>query len=118
MRGQQMLFPGQALIDGLGGRFLPPHQPTIKQENIGEGGGGEPLLVTFEQWTRGRIVPSLGTNSGANELPFQNWRHFKEAFAPELVARALEQSQIPVTRCLDAFGGSGTTAQIGRASCR
>lgn len=72
--------------------------------------GGEVVLVTFEQWTQGRTVASLGTNSGAIELPFQSWRHFKEAFAPELVARALAQSKIPVTRCLDAFGGSGTTA--------
>jgi len=72
--------------------------------------GGEPVLVTFDEWTRGRTVASLGTNSGANELPFQSWRHFKEAFAPELVAQAVTQSTIPVTRCLDPFGGSGTTA--------
>ena len=33
----------------------------------------------------------------------------KEAFTPELVARALAESPIPVQRCLDPFGGSGTT---------
>jgi len=64
----------------------------------------------FEEWTQGRLVSSLGTNSGAPKLPFQDWRHFKEAFAPELVARAVAESKIPVKRCLDPFGGSGTTA--------
>lgn len=43
-------------------------------------------------------------------LPFQSWRRFKEAFAPELVARAVMESKISVGRCLDPFGGSGTTA--------
>lgn len=72
--------------------------------------GGDKVLVTFEQWTQGRELPSYGTNSGAEELPFQRWRHFKEAFAPEIVARAIAESNIPVGRCLDPFGGSGTTA--------
>jgi len=72
--------------------------------------GGETVLVTFEQWTQSRKVASLGTNSGADVLPFQNWRHFKEAFAPELVARAVAHSDLLVSRCLDPFGGSGTTA--------
>lgn len=68
------------------------------------------MYVTFNEWTQGRAVPALGTNAGANNLPFQDWRHFKEAFAPEIVARAVAESQIPVRRCLDPFGGSGTTA--------
>ena len=68
------------------------------------------MYVTFDEWTRGRTVPAIGTNAGANSLPFQNWRHFKEAFAPEVVARAIEESPIPVKRCIDPFGGSGTTA--------
>jgi DNA modification methylase len=68
------------------------------------------VYVTFDEWTQGRAVASLGTNAGAPELPFQTWRHFKEAFAPELIARAISESQITVNRCLDPFGGSGTTA--------
>lgn len=68
------------------------------------------MHVTFDQWTQGRSVNSLGTNWGAQKLPFQNWRHFKEAFAPELIHRALAESAIPVKRCLDPFGGSGTAA--------
>ncbi len=67
-------------------------------------------MVTFSDWTQGRLVSSLGTNSGAPTLPFQGWRHFKEAFAPELIAEAIAASAIPVRRCLDPFGGSGTTA--------
>lgn len=67
-------------------------------------------FTAFEAWTQSRPVPSMGTNSGAAELPFQEWRHFKEAFTPELVARAIRESPIPVRRCIDPFGGSGTTA--------
>ena len=68
------------------------------------------MNVTFEDWTQRRSVPSLGTNAGADELPFQSWRHFKEAFAPELIARAIAQSRLSVERCIDPFGGSGTTS--------
>ncbi|WP_116866153.1 DNA methyltransferase [Pseudomonas syringae] len=68
------------------------------------------MSVAFEQWTNGREVPTLGTNAGAERLPFQTWRHFKEAFAPELVGRAIRECSIPVSRCIDPFGGSGTTA--------
>lgn len=68
------------------------------------------ICVSFESWTRQRKIVSIGTNAGAEPLPFQGWHHFKEAFAPEFVARAVRQSQRAVTRCLDPFGGSGTTA--------
>ena len=52
---------------------------------------------------------SLGTNAGAQTLPFQDWRNIKEAFAPELVARAINESPVVVQRCIDPFAGSGTT---------
>jgi len=55
-------------------------------------------------------VPFMSTNNGALGLAFQEWRHFKEAFAPELTARAIQENPIPVNRCIDPFGGSGTTA--------
>ena len=42
-------------------------------------------------------------------MPFQDWRRIKEAFAPELIERALTESPIEVRRCIDPFGGSGTT---------
>ena len=57
------------------------------------------MYVTFEDWTKRRVVPSIGTNAGADELPFQNWRHVKEAFAPELIARAIAHSKLSVKRC-------------------
>ena len=68
------------------------------------------MVVTFDEWTQRRSVLSLGTNAGTSAVPFQSWRHFKEAFAPELVARAMSESEVAVTRCLDPFGGSGTTS--------
>lgn len=66
--------------------------------------------VSFRDWTLDRRLASFGTNAGSQTLPFQRWRHFKEAFAPELVQRAVAESPIPVSRCLDPFAGSGTTA--------
>ena len=68
------------------------------------------MKVTFADWTKRRSIASIGTNAGADALPFQNWRRIKESFAPELVARAVEESTIPVRDCIDPFGGSGTTA--------
>ena len=68
------------------------------------------MSVTFAEWTQSRSIASFGTNAGADELPFQTWRNFKEAYPPELIARAVEESAIPVRECLDPFGGSGTTA--------
>jgi hypothetical protein len=77
---------------------------------MGQYGFGAPVHVSFEDWTQRRSVASWGTNTGAKELPVQRWRHFKEAFPPELVARAVTTNCKPVNRCLDPFGGSGTTA--------
>ncbi len=68
------------------------------------------MQIAFDQWTKGRKINTLGTNAGAEKLPFQTWRHFKEAFAPELVARAVRESHVLVRTCIDPFGGSGTTA--------
>ena len=70
--------------------------------------------VGFSEWTKGRVIGSVGTNSGAAILPFQGWRRFKEAFAPELVAAAVSETQKALGRNLvglaDPFGGSGTSA--------
>ena len=68
-----------------------------------------PSKATFTDWTNDREIASLASNAGAAILPFQNWQKVKEAFAPELVARALEESPYAVQRCIDPFGGSGTT---------
>ena len=50
------------------------------------------MYVSFDEWTQGREIASFGTNAGADELPFQSWRNFKEAYAPELVQRAVMES--------------------------
>jgi len=73
-------------------------------------GASEVVEPTFDKWIQGRIITAWGTNAGARELAFQGWRHFKEAFAPELVERAISESPVKVRRCLDPFSGSGTTA--------
>ena len=66
--------------------------------------------VRFRDWTGDRSIPTLGTNAGSPPLPFQRWRRFKEAFAPELVERALIETPGSVQHIADPFGGSGTTA--------
>ena len=68
-----------------------------------------PHLTTFSDWTSNRELISLGTNTGARTLPFQSWCRIKESFAPELIARAVNETPIQVRRCIDPFGGSGTT---------
>jgi hypothetical protein len=70
----------------------------------------EAALLDFEDWTGGRSLPTVGTNAGAAVLPFQSWRHFKEAFAPELVEQAIRETPGGVDHVVDPFGGSGTTA--------
>ena len=66
--------------------------------------------IQFRDWTGDRSISTVGTNAGARSLPFQTWRPFKEAFAPELVERAISDSVGPVRHLADPFGGSGTTA--------
>lgn len=66
--------------------------------------------VRFRDWTGDRSIPTVGTNAGSSPLPFQRWRRFKEAFAPELVQRALSETPGSVRHIVDPFGGSGTTA--------
>jgi len=67
-------------------------------------------VLPFDKWTASRDVHAIGTNFKSEPIPFQSWKKFKEAFAPELIHRAVLESQIPVARILDPFGGSGTTA--------
>jgi hypothetical protein len=69
-----------------------------------------PGLDDFSDWVGRRKVVTLGTNAGADALPFQNWRRFKEAFAPELIEQAVRDTPRDVRHIADPFGGSGTTA--------
>lgn len=66
--------------------------------------------VRFREWTGDRAISTVGTNAGSPSLPFQRWRRFKEAFAPEIVERALKETPGSVRHISDPFGGSGTTA--------
>jgi len=66
--------------------------------------------LRFKDLIGTRSVPSLSTNAGAAPLPFQQWHKFKEAFSPELVAKAIYGSERKVRRLCDPFGGSGTSA--------
>ena len=72
--------------------------------------------VQFDEWTMGRTPVTLSTNAGAQPLAFQKWRRFKEAFAPELVARAVSETSAALGRrirtCIDPFAGSGTTPLV------
>lgn len=65
--------------------------------------------VDFDDWTGRRDLATIGTNSGSAVLPFQGWRRFKEAFAPELIERAYRETG-DVEHIVDPFGGSGTTS--------
>ena len=69
--------------------------------------------VDYSDWIKGREPVSIATNAGAPPLAFQNWRRFKEAFAPELVDRAVRETSAALGRrvqtCVDPFSGSGTT---------
>lgn len=66
--------------------------------------------VSFDTWIGSRTVSAASSNVGSGDLPFQSWRNFKEAFAPEIVERAVRETPQHVGRVLDPFGGSGTTA--------
>ena len=50
------------------------------------------------------------SNQGVSDVPFQRWFKFKEAFSPKFVIDTLGSLKYDVNRCLDPFGGSGTTA--------
>ena len=66
--------------------------------------------VQFRDWTGDRTIPTIGTDTDSPPLPFQRWRRFKEAFAPEIVERALTETPGVVRHIADPCGGSGTTA--------
>ncbi len=66
--------------------------------------------ISFNDWTGTRTLSAISTNAGSAVLPFQDWRRFKEAFAPELISQAVSETPGPISRIVDPFGGSGTTA--------
>lgn len=55
------------------------------------------------------FLPST-SNQPALSMPYQRWFKFKEAFAPSFVVETIKRLPKKPDRCLDPFGGSGTTA--------
>ena len=76
---------------------------------LGKRIGASFMSGIYREWLGQRQVSHLGSNHGAAPVAFSDWYHFKEAFSPELVARALASTARP-TICIDPFAGSGTTA--------
>ncbi|WP_146248708.1 site-specific DNA-methyltransferase [Curtobacterium sp. MCLR17_044] len=68
------------------------------------------MTQDYVRWTGARNPRWLATNFKSPTLPFQGWQKFKEAFAPEVVARAIRESPNDVRTIVDPFGGSGTSA--------
>jgi hypothetical protein len=68
--------------------------------------------LTASKWF-GHIEPGdmpSSSNVEAQDLPFQRWYRFKEAFSPRFVSSAIASLSKRPTICVDPFGGSGTTA--------
>ena len=55
-------------------------------------------------------TPAVGTNHVALPIAFQEWCHFKEAYTPELVHRAIVDHDGNGITVVNPFSGSGTTA--------
>lgn len=83
---------------------LPPNEAIDAKASLLAAVG----TLTFRDWTGDRDPCSIGTNVGCPALPFQRWRNFKEAFTPEFVANAIQETTGPVRHLADPFGGSGT----------
>lgn len=67
--------------------------------------------LTAERWFgRDRESGPSSTNQDGQDLPFQRWYRFKEAFAPRAVVDAISSLPRRPASCIDPFGGSGTTA--------
>jgi hypothetical protein len=54
-------------------------------------------------------APPATTNQAAQNIAFQRWFHFKEAFSPSFVTTAIETLGFQPDHVIDPFGGSGTT---------
>src|SRR2546423_781912 len=68
--------------------------------------------LTAEKWFGkiARTASASSSNVEAQDLPFQRWYRFKEAFSPRFVSTAIGSLDRRPQACIDPFGGSGTTA--------
>lgn len=66
---------------------------------------------TLKRWIAGHEDNApVSSNQASVQLPFQRWFKFKEAFSPRFVLDTFDILGRTPRRCLDCFGGSGTTA--------
>lgn len=88
-------------------------QATTLDRFIKEHGGdlGAVGKLNFASWLKSvdHKAP-VSSNMPSQNLPFQRWYRFKEAFSPLMVLEALMGLGFWPETCLDCFGGSGTTA--------
>lgn len=66
----------------------------------------------FNIWTKNWSSPAPTTYQGSDELAFQRWFKFKEAFSPSLVQSVIEGLDRRPQHILDCCGGSGTTGVV------
>lgn len=68
--------------------------------------------LTAHKWLNqiGGDYQAPSSNVEAQELPFQRWYRFKEAFSPRFVSKIISELDKRPKFCVDPFGGSGTTA--------
>jgi hypothetical protein len=66
----------------------------------------------FDAWTKNWSSPAPTTYQGSDELAFQRWFKFKEAFSPALVRSVVDGQKKRPEHILDCCGGSGTTGVV------
>src|SRR5580704_5356156 len=65
----------------------------------------------FNRWLADHDATTpVSSNQPSLRLPFQRWFKFKEAFSPRFILDCIQTLDTAPRSCLDAFGGSGTTA--------
>lgn len=63
-----------------------------------------------EEFLTPQLSPQDSTYTAGQDLPFQRWFKFKEAFSPQLVYGVMDALPARPRVALDCFAGSGTTA--------
>lgn len=69
-----------------------------------------PSLLALPIAFQGNSAVAGTSNVAAEDVPFQRWYNFKEAFTPSFVAEVIASMPFRIGTCLDPFSGCGTTA--------
>jgi hypothetical protein len=75
-----------------------------------QGGGKMFLSDRADTFLDPKLAPADSTYAAGQDLPFQRWFKFKEAFSPQLVYGVIDALPSRPKVALDCFAGSGTTA--------